>query len=455
MRTHRRITGRRGEKVLACLLALLAAFVLPGCSERVTDPVGPAGDPQVGVGKNSVGGQLIEGINFYSVPDPSWPGNPQNPWRGDLVVYAHGYYAPADLQWTPDKDQVDGTPIGAIVNNLGMAYASTSYRAQGLVVPEAVEDIVALVQGFININWGIRPSHIYLVGPSEGGLVTTLAVEKYPGVFNGGMAMCGPIGDFRKQMDYFGDFHLLFNYFFPGVVPGNPQGIPPVSDPIPLTLDDWNYAYKDAVQLAVANSPSLTSQLLRVSRASIDLADPSSIQKTVTDILWYNLFATNDAIIRLDGYPFNNRSPYRWYIRSNNDLRLNLTIPRMTASATALAALGRFQTSGRLRRPLVTLHTTGDPIIPYWHATLYSAKTIFSGSFLRHTHIPIVRYGHCNFKVYEVLAGFAVLVLKVTAGELLVTQKALPNPEEQNRLMELARKHGANPRMSREIAVMK
>jgi hypothetical protein len=57
--------------------------------------------------------------------------------------------------------------------------------------------------------------------------------------------------------------------------------------------------------------------------------------------------------------------------------------------------------------------------------------------------------------VYEVLAGFAVLVLKVTAGELLVTQKALPNPEEQNRLMELARKHGANPRMSREIAVMK
>jgi pimeloyl-ACP methyl ester carboxylesterase len=342
------------------------------------------------------------------------------------------------------------------VNNLGFAYASTSYRRQGLVVPEAVEDVVALVNGFVSNNHGVKPSHIYLVGPSEGGLITTLAVEQYSNLFSGGMAMCAPIGDFRKQMEYFGDFHLLFSYFYPAVVPGTPNGIPPVENPIPVTLTQWEQTYKPQIQSVVGQNPSLTGQLLRVSRASINPADPGTIQKTVVDILWYNLFATNDAIITLHGTPFNNKSPLRVYRGSDNDIRLNLTIPRISATPAALAAIeAKFQTSGRLRLPLVTLHTTGDPIIPYWHAILYQTKAAFAGSSLRHSHIPILRYGHCEFQVYEVLAGFALLVLKVTGGELFVTQKAVPDVSEQNRLLQLARQHGATPTIQRVQDVSK
>jgi pimeloyl-ACP methyl ester carboxylesterase len=450
MRTHRSIAERGGHRVVVCLLALLVVFAVSGCSERAIDTVGPVVDQRVAAAKAGANGQVTAEGNYYSFP-PGWTG------YGDLVVYAHGYYAPADLPWDHDKDQVEGKPIAGIVNSLGFAYASTGYRDQGLVVPEAVQDILTLVAGFVQQNNNIRPRHIYLVGPSEGGLITTLALEQHPEVFSGGMAMCGPIGDFRKQMDYFGDFYLLFSYFFPGVVPGDPKGIryPPLNDE-PVSLAEWEQTYKPGILSVVNASSSLTGQLLRVSRASIDPLDPGSISKTVVDILWYDLFATNDAIIRLGGSPFNNRSPYRLYLGSSNDLRLNRTIPRMSASTAALAAIGQhFQTSGRLQRPLVTLHTTGDPIIPYWHATLYQAKTLFSGSLLRHTHIPIVRYGHCNFKTFEVLAGFAVLVLKVTAGELLVTQKALPNSDDQNQLLQLALQHGARPKVQREIAVMK
>ena len=35
------------------------------------------------------------------------------------------------------------------------------------------------------------------------------------------LALCGPVGDFAGQIDYLGDFRVLFDYFFPGVIPGD------------------------------------------------------------------------------------------------------------------------------------------------------------------------------------------------------------------------------------------
>ena len=55
------------------------------------------------------------------------------------------------------------------------------------------------------------------------------------------------------------------------------------------------------------------------------------------------------------------------------------------------------------------MHTTGDPIVPYWHEPLYTTKTLLNNSALLHINIPVVRYGHCNFEVSEVMAGFALL----------------------------------------------
>ena len=60
---------------------------------------------------------------------------------------------------------------------------------------------------------------MYLVGVSQGGLVCTLAVEQNPGIFSGGLSLCGPIGDFRRQINYWGDFRVAFDYFFPNVIP--------------------------------------------------------------------------------------------------------------------------------------------------------------------------------------------------------------------------------------------
>ena len=79
-------------------------------------------------------------------------------------------------------------------------------------------------------------------------------------------------------------------------------------------------------------------------------------------------------------------------------------------------------------------------------------KVLRSGSFQNYVGVPIFRYGHCEFKVSELLAGFAILVLKVTAEELLVAENLLPDPTARARFIQLAREHGASPKIVQEAA---
>jgi hypothetical protein len=77
--------------------------------------------------------------------------------------------------------------------------------------------------------------------------------------------------------------------------------------------------------------------------------------------------------------------------------------------------------------PEVTLHTTGDPVIPYWQETLYTLKTVAAGTFLERTNLPVAAYGHCNFSAADLLAAFGILVLRDTGTNLHSDlQSALP-----------------------------
>jgi hypothetical protein len=46
-------------------------------------------------------------------------------------------------------------------------------------------------------------------------------------------------------------------------------------------------------------------------------------------------------------------------------------VQRFDADPAALLEIGRYyETSGELKVPLVTLHTSGDPIVPYWQNSI-------------------------------------------------------------------------------------
>ena len=215
--------------------------------------------------------------------------------NGDIVIFAHGYVPPG-VPLNSFYSQLllpDGSNIPGLVTSLGYAFVTTSYRKNGLAVKEGVLDVRDLAL-FLKASY--PAAKIYLIGGSEGGLVTTLVAEKYPTAIKAGLAMCGPIGDFPKQVNYFGDARVVFDYFFPGVIPGSPVAIPDA------TLLAWNNGtLPTAVAMALAGNASKTSQYLNVTKIPYDPAIPNALTETVLGVLWYNIFATNETRQELYG----------------------------------------------------------------------------------------------------------------------------------------------------------
>ena len=455
MANTKRSTIGSWQGFLSISCVLLVAVTMIQCSDSFVEPVAQLGPNPPQALKSTDGGLPPDGNlpsgALYAIRVPT-------AWNGDLVIYAHGYVSP-DLELQMPDDEMEGISVSNTVTGLGYAYATTSYRTNGLVVPYAVQDLAELVVKFKSLNG--TPRHIYFVGASEGALITALAVERHKELLSGAMPLSGPVGDFRRQIDYFGDFRVVFDYFFPDVlrVSGAP-GAPRVSFVVPKSeRDRWDSWYKPRIESAMGNpgNQHAVEQLLRVTGAAIDPNDPTTAVQTAVDLLWYNFFATEDARMKLGGQPFDNTT--RWYSGSDNDWKLNFGaghVQRIRATGDALKNISLYcQTSGNIHLPVVTMHTTLDHVVPYWHEPLYGLKILLKGSMLYRINIPIVRYGHGSFKISEVLAGFAVLVLRVTLTDLIVAENVLPDAAQQAEFLRLARENGANPRVQKATAVLK
>ena len=319
-------------------------------------------------------------------------------WNGNLIVWAHGYIAFNQALAFHHLVLPDGTSIPDLVQSLGYAFATTSYRQNGLAILEGGEDIVQMTELFRALV--TVPLKTFVDGVSEGGAVAALVAERAPFLFSGALSACGPIGNFQEQIQHIGHFRVLFDYFFPGVIPGSAIDIPVD------VIAQWDSVYQPAVLAAVAANPSAAIELLNVANAPYDLAIPATIPNTIVNVLWYNIVGTNDAIAKLGGNPYGNRG--RVFTGSSNDDLLNASVARFDPTLQALIAVTAYETSGDLTIPMVSLHTTGDEVIPAFQQFLYQQKVQprDRGVFVP---IPIGRYGHCNFTAGEALVGFLLL----------------------------------------------
>jgi hypothetical protein len=319
-------------------------------------------------------------------------------WNQQLVVYAPGYAAPGPMLSFRDLT-LGGVSLPALVLSQGYAFATTSYRQNGLAILEGADDIRELVSLFTALKGA--PDRTFMTGGSEGGLVAALLLEQSPELFSSGLAACGPVGTFRGQVNYISDFRVLFDYFFPDVIPGSAIDIP--FD----VVRDWFTTYLPAVLLKLKANPTRALELMRTSGAAYDPANLGTIGETAAHVLTYNIISTTDAAVKLGGNPYGNQ--FKWYFGSSNDLRLNLRVERFAASAAAVAEMKAYETTGNLTKRLVTLHTTADDLVPFAHEPLYLAKVFLTG----HSGLvplPVKRYGHCNFNATELLTAFALTV---------------------------------------------
>jgi pimeloyl-ACP methyl ester carboxylesterase len=381
------------------VLACTGFWVACGGSDNLAAPETPQPEPPPDQGvapePGCTDGSLQHGALYRICFPPTW--------NGDLVLYAHGYVRPDRALTIPD-DAIGGQPASDVVTELGYAFATTSYRANGLVAPDAVDDLVELVDT-VEHRYRPDPARIAVVGFSEGGLVAALAAERHPDRFAGALAGCGPIGSFRAQLDYIADFRVVFDYLFPGVLPGTAVDVPQ------YLSDQWSNVYTSRVIVSLATDAASARELVAITKAPVAADDIQSIAATTVGLLWYNVFGTANARERLGGQPFDNMA--RVYSGSSNDEALNAGVARFTADPAALTALQKFETTGSLGVPVVTMHTTGDPIVPARQSSLYGSKVDAAGAGSRLTQTTIDRFGHCTFEAPEVLGAFTTLWDKI------------------------------------------
>ncbi len=183
-------------------------------------------------------------------------------------------------------------------------------------------------------------------------------------------------------------------------------------------MGDWDNVYTNTVRPAILDSANAytVSQLLAVTGAATD-PDParldSSIEKTIETLLWYNVMATNDATVKLGGNPYSNTTTI--YAGSADDAALNAGVARFSADPGIEEKMATLYTpSGQLSVPLVTAHTTGDPVVPYFHEGLYAQKVRDAGSGWLHANFVTDGYGHCTLSTTDLLGAFAELESRVS-----------------------------------------
>jgi hypothetical protein len=260
---------------------------------------------------------------------------------------------------------------------------------------------------------------VLLVGPSEGGLVTVLTIEQNPGMFDAAIATCCPIGSFYDQLQYYGDAHVLFKYFFGpsinGINLGSPKGVSK------HTMNAWNdgslqAAIRETLQDDhINNYGRKVTQFLDCANIPADRSNPVAVGSAILEVLRFPIMATNDAISRLGGSPYNNKNDKTIYVGSDNDRKLNLTVERIKRSDWEQAAQNVadfYETTGVLTTPMVTLHNEFDHVSLYENQILYKNKVNlnpFPIPFLLN-QLPVdQKYGHCNFTISDILTALNLL----------------------------------------------
>ncbi|HYC69702.1 MAG TPA: alpha/beta hydrolase [Opitutaceae bacterium] len=141
--------------LLPCLWLLAAAAV--GAAPRVE--------------RGELGGAL------YAVAVPEQ-------WNGRLLLIAHGF---RPLDQPLHAELHEAKPPHATLLADGWIVALTSYRRNGMILRDAIEDLGALREHIV-VRHG-APTYTYLMGESMGGAIVTLIAEHFPDHYAGAIAI--------------------------------------------------------------------------------------------------------------------------------------------------------------------------------------------------------------------------------------------------------------------------
>lgn len=362
-------------------------------------------------------------------------------WNGTVLLYSHGYVpdgAPNPARNAP-SDAVRSALLDA-----GYAQIGSSYPDTGWVLEQALPAQLATLDLF-RAQFG-SPRRTIAWGTSLGGMITTGLAERYRHRFAGTLAMCGleqgGVANWNNTLDPLFALRTLL--------------APSSTTPL-VRLPDQAAAFASIGQLTAALD---AAQATPAGRARIALAaalhnipawtdagqpepapdDYDTAQLNQFGVLHLTIYVGLSWRQEAEEHAGGNmswnthvdygrmlaRSPIRAEVEAlyqraglslGADLAALAAAPRIKADPAAVGYMIRnISFSGRLGHPMLTIHTTGDPLVPVQvqHAYADAVDDSHRSALLRQAYVH--RGGHCTFTTGEMLAALRALERRIAIG---------------------------------------
>lgn len=324
-------------------------------------------------------------------------------WKGDLVLYAHGF--------TPPSDPIHLPPIEDLRDRLlaeGYAVAYSSFSENGLAVRDGIRHTERLVERFRD-RLG-RPRRVFIIGSSFGGLIAVAMAERDPERYAGLLTVSGLIGGSRGLLDYISHVRVLFDAVYPGVLPGDLLHMPPG-----LNLNQ--HIVGPAVQAMSAN-PQGVGIISLLAPTPVPYASGPELVQSIATALSLHFIEIDDLLQRTNGESFfdNAGVTYSGPLPAAVLADINARVARHHSTEDVQEFLDRnYETTGRLRIPMLALSNERDPQVPAFNESRYRERVTLRGRLHLLEQRSVPRYGHSEkFTPEDVTRAFGELVLRAT-----------------------------------------
>jgi pimeloyl-ACP methyl ester carboxylesterase len=323
-------------------------------------------------------------------------------WNGILLLYAHGYVAKdAPVALPPDAQLV-----ASLVVPQGFAVAMSSYSDNGWVVKDGTQRTHQLL-GLFAAKFG-KPSRVYVGGASMGGLIAIRLAETWPSEFAGVLPACAVSGGLARHYAFALNVRVLFDLFYPGVLPGTAIDVPDGLDPLHDIVGP-------AIAAMTAN-PSGAAAIAAIAQTPVQFASGPELFESIASAL-VGAAGYREILALTHGQPYfdNTATMYSGALPALTLALINANVQRFAGSPAGRNLLEHDYTpTGDLRMPALTLSTFRDPVIPGFHRVLYGQAVAAMGDADRLVQRSVAGtgngYGHCTFTAQELSQAFFDLV---------------------------------------------
>ena len=329
---------------------------------------------------------------------------PEN-WNGTLIVYAHGYRDKANHPGEVDDRSANFEGLEGPLLSFGYAVAATAYRDNGWVVADGIQDTKDLTV-FFRDQVG-EPDRTILLGASMGTVVAFKSMEQFGGIYDGAICLCAIGAGASRLFDNNLAASLAYDVLFgmpaswgtPGAVRNDiddetevhPKLFFEVSNPANFPKFEFIRLVKGMPGQGIFTPPPPGFYPYYVF-ATIGFEGLADLQiragGPVVQNLNHNYTLTTAEKTYLAGLGVDADA-----ILAQMNARRNISAP--PAQRNFLERNADY--SGKIRKPVLTVHTIVDEIVPVSNESAYAATNAAAGKqdLLFQTYTSGV--GHCNF----------------------------------------------------------